>query len=116
MKDNDAFLESALKLWNCKDYFSFVETLRLIYNDASDKGFEKGKEHAKNLIDLGYSLQEEIMKDFDLKAFNEIVSNIDSVLTLYEKDEVDDVNWCDVYQYGYNALYSLIMDSLEETK
>lgn len=56
------------------------------------------------------------MKDFDLKAFNEIVSNIDSVLTLYEKDEVDDVNWCDVYQYGYNALYSLIMDSLEETK
>lgn len=56
MKDNDAFLESALKLWNCKDYFSFVETLRLIYNDASDKGFEKGKEHAKNLIDLGYSL------------------------------------------------------------
>lgn len=64
MKDNDAFLESALKLWNCKDYFSFVETLRLIYNDSSDKGFEsgfdkgfeKGKEHAKNLIDLGYSL------------------------------------------------------------
>lgn len=54
------------------------------------------------------------MKDFDLKAFNEIVSNIDNVLTLYEKGEVDDVNWCDVYKYGYNALYNLIKNSMED--
>lgn len=50
----------------------------------------------------------------DEEVFNDIVDRVEELITLGDKVGATYENWSDLYQYGYNALYNLILDAMEE--
>lgn len=48
--------------------------------------------------------------------FNDVVNRMDELIIQGDKVGATYENWSDLYQWGYNMLYNIILDGMEEYK
>ena len=51
----------------------------------------------------------------DEAAFEDVVSRMNELIVQGDKIGATYENWADLYQYGYNMLYNIILDGMEES-
>lgn len=50
----------------------------------------------------------------DVDTFREITNDIGERIERWDEEGATPEDWCDLYQYGYNMLYNLIIDAIDK--